>query len=282
MEKKKIRLVLDSAVDIPERLRERVRIVPLTVSFGEKEYQDGIDISKEEFYQQLETAKTLPRTGQATPAAFGAVFDQIRRSGEQALVITVSSVLSGTWQSACIAGQDDPDIRIVDSRNVSIGSGVLAELALRCLDEGMGLEETAALLEEKRDDVCLLAKLDTLEYLRRGGRISGAAALAGGLLRIKPVITFIDGATVLLGKARGSRSAHSFLIAKIKEYGLDYDMPVLLGYTGTSDAGLQDYIKDSRCIWENRIDPLERVQLCSVIGTHGGPGAVVAAFFRKN
>ena len=176
--KNAIRIIIDSTADVADRVLERVSVVPLTVSFGDEEFLDGVDLSRDDFYRKLETGSVLPKTSQASPAAFGKVYEAVRAEGAQAIVITVSSVLSGTYQSACIAAEDYPEIRVVDSRSVAVGTGILAEYALACIDRGMGLDDLAGELEKKRDRICLLAMLDTLEYLMKGGRISRTAASA--------------------------------------------------------------------------------------------------------
>jgi DegV family protein with EDD domain len=264
-----------------EKYSKKVTIVPLTVSFGETDYIDGVTIDKQTFYQKLVASKELPKTSQATPDAFIKVFEDLQQKGEEAVVITVSSRLSGTYQSACIAAEDFPNIRVVDSMNVSIASGILAEYALRCAANGMGLDELALHLCQKRDEIGLVAMVDTLEYLRKGGRISGAAALAGGVLNIKPVVTCRDGELAVLGKARGSKKANNLLIEQIRHDGVDFSMPLQLGYTGLSDEMLRQYIEDSQCLWKGHVTDLDCVQLGSVIGTHAGPGAVAVAYFKS-
>ena len=179
---KPVRILVDSTVDLPERCRAQVRAVPLTVHFGDEELIDGVTIDRRRFYERLIESDVLPTTSQATPAAFVKEFEAVRQAGESAVVITISAELSGTYQSACIAAADYEDIYVVDSRSAAIGSGILAELALEWAADGMAAAELAGLLTKKRDDICLLGLLDTLEYLRRGGRISRTAALAGGLL----------------------------------------------------------------------------------------------------
>ncbi|MCR5031230.1 MAG: DegV family protein [Lachnospiraceae bacterium] len=280
---KNLRIILDSTTDIAEELKDRFTIVPLIVSFGEKEYLDGIDISRNEFYEKLETGEgdELPKTSQASPATFEEYYEEVRKAGEEAIVITVSSTLSGTYQSACIAASEYPEIRVVDSKSVAVGTGILAEYALKRAEEGAGLEELSTELEEKKNEIILLAMLDTLEYLKRGGRISKAKATIGDVLNIKPVVTVLDGEIQILGKARGTRKANNFLIRQIKEKAVDFDLPVLLGYSGTSDALLLQYIEDSRCIWEDQVKQLNLSQICSVVGTHVGPGAVAVAYFAK-
>ena len=198
------------------------------------------------------------------------------------MVLTISAQLSGTHQSACIAAQDFENVVVVDSQSATIGAGILAQYAVDCAERGMSAAEIAARLEEKRDDVCVIALLDTLEYLKRGGRISKTAAIAGGLLNLKPVASIENGRVTVIGKARGSRQGNNLLMQKIRDCGgVDFDLPVLLGYTGLSDTLLRKYMEDSRAVWEGHADTLPQVQVGSVIGTHGGPGAVVAAFFRK-
>lgn len=279
----KVRIIVDSSVDIAERFRQEVKVVPLTIHFGEEELIDGVTIDRQRFYERLVECDELPRTSQANPTAFQKVFEEVTQAGEEAVVITLSSELSGTCQSACLAAQDYDHIYVVDSKNAAIGSGILTEYAIECAKQGMGAREIAEELERKKEDVCLIALLDTLEYLKKGGRISKTVAFAGGVLNIKPVVTIQDGKVEVIGKARGSRQGNNLLIEKIQESGgIDFDMPILLGYTGLSDALLKKYIEDSRDLWQEQAESLDSTLVCSVIGTHVGPGVVAAAFFRKS
>ena len=277
-----VQIIIDSTVDVPDQLRDQFRIVPLTVYFGTEEFIDGVTIDKRQFYARLAESKELPTTSQATPAAFAKVFDEVTRAGDSAVVITIASKLSGTYQSACIAAEEYGNIHVVDSKNAAIGSGILAEYALECARRGMSADELAAHLEEKREDICLIARLDTLEYLKKGGRISRTVAFAGGLLNIKPVIAVRDGEVLVIGKARGSAQSENLLTEKIHESGgIDLTMPILLGYSGQNDELLRRYVEDSRTIWRDSRRALDATLLCSVIGTHTGPGVVGVAFFRK-
>ena len=172
---------------------------------------------------------------------------------------------------------------MVDSQTAAIGAGVLTEYALARAEAGADARELAAELERKREDVCLVALLDTLEYLKRGGRISKTAALAGGLLNIKPMITVRDGEVVLIGKARGSKQGNSLLVEKIRACGgIDFDLPILLGYSGLSGESLDTYVGYSHDLWERGTEILDKTCISGVIGTHTGPGVVAAAFFRKH
>ena len=277
-----VRIIIDSTTDLAPELQGQVQVVPLVVSFGTEEYIDGVTITHEEFYSKLIESDVLPTTSQATPAAFAEVFEEVAAAGDSAVVITVASQLSGTCQSARIAAEDYDNIYVVDSGSVTLGAGILAEYALRCARSGMTAAEIAGLLEKKKEDICLIATLDTLEYLKRGGRISATVAFAGGLLSIKPVIAVKDGVIQMLGKARGSRQGNNLLVQQIeKAGGVDFDKPVLLGFSGLSDALLTKYIEDSRDLWENGTESLVTTSIGSVVGTHAGPGAIAVAFFRK-
>jgi len=279
----KVRIIVDSTADIPANLKERFTVLPLTVQFGEESFRDGIDITHKEFYEKLVESDVLPTTSQAAPQTFADAFQAAVDAGEEVVAITVASGLSGTWQSAMIAAEDFPrKVWVVDSASVALGSAILAELALSLADQGLGAAEIAERLEQERENICLIAMLDTLEYLKKGGRISAATAFAGGLLSIKPVITLQDGAIEILGKARGSKQGNNLLVKEIeKAGGVDFDKPVLLGYTGLSDALLEKYVQDSAALWAESKQELRTAQIGSVIGTHAGPGAIAVAFFKK-
>ena len=276
------RIIVDSTADLVPEIKERVHIVPLTVHFGDEEYIDGVTIDHETFYNRLIESDVLPTTSQATPDAFMKEFDKIKEAGEEAVVITLASKFSGTYQSAMIAASEYENIYVVDSTSAAMGSGILVELAFKLLDEGKKAAEIAPILEEEKKKIVVVALVDTLEYLKKGGRISKAVAFAGGVLNIKPVLSVIDGEINMLGKARGSKMGNNLLVQEIdKAGGIDFTKPVLLGYSGISDALLLKYIEDSRHIWEGDLNEVRYTSVGSVIGTHAGPGAVVVAFFKK-
>lgn len=278
-----VQIIVDSTADLRPGTENRYIVAPLTVAFADEEFLDGVTISRQEFYAKLIESDILPTTSQATPAVFESVFAQVVEAGDTAVVLTLASKLSGTYQSAVIAAADYPgEIFVVDSTSTAIGSGILAERALAFRDAGMTAEEIAGALEREKKDLRVIALLDTLEYLKKGGRISGAVAFAGGLLSIKPVIALDDGEIKILGKARGSKQGNNLLIQEMdKAGGVDFDRPLLLGYTGISDALLQKYVEDSSYIWEDRIEKLDVAVVSPVIGTHAGPGAIAVAFFKK-
>ena len=278
----KTRIIVDSTADLLPSVKERVYVVPLTVNFGEEEYVDGVTIDHKTFYEKLIETDVHPTTSQASPAAFEAEYEKAREAGEAAVVITLTSKLSGTFQSATIAAADYENVYITDSGTVAIGGGILVEYALRLLDEGFSAKEIAEKLEEAKSKIVIVALVDTLEYLKKGGRISKAVAFAGGVLNIKPVLSVENGEIKMLGKARGSKMGNNLLVEEIeKAGGVDFSMPLLLGYTGLSDAMLLKYIEDSKHIWEGNVDEVRYASIGSVIGTHAGPGAVAVAFFKN-
>lgn len=278
-----VRIIIDSTADMPGELKDRCCVVPLTVHFGNEEFVDGMTIDHKTFYEKLVECDTLPSTSQATPAAFEEIFAQVVGAGDTAVVITLASQLSGTYQSAMIASEDYADkIFVVDSRTVAIGTGILAEQALQLADTGMDAKCLAETITALREHIRVVALLDTLEYLKRGGRISKTVAFAGSMLSIKPVVAIKDGQIQMLGKARGSKQGNNLLVQEIqKAGGVDFDKPLLLGYTGLDNALLTKYVEDSKGLWENGTDQLRTTLIGSVIGTHAGPGAVAVAFFSK-
>lgn len=276
-----IRIITDSASDIVDNEREDLAILPVSITFGEEEFQDGINLTHRMFYEKLIECDELPVTSQVPPFAFEEAFREAVEAGSQVIAITLSSKLSGTWQSACVAAEEfGGRVRVVDSENASIGQHALVEYALRLKDAGLDFEEIVERLETDKKRIRLIALLDTLEYLKKGGRISKAAAMAGSLLSIKPVIAIQGGEVAILGKARGSRQGNNLLAEQIRQTGgIDFGKPFVLGYTGLSDAMLQKYIIDHESFWKSSVDTLETSSVGGTIGTHVGPGAIGVAFF---
>ncbi len=275
-----VKIIIDSTADLLSEVKEKFAVVPLTVHFGNEEYIDGVTITHTKFYEKLIETDVMPHTSQATPTAFSDEFDKVGKDG--AVVITISSKLSGTYQSAMIAAADYENIYIVDSGSVAIGSGILAQKALELAESGMDAKTIANTLEKIKDNIRIVAMVDTLEYLKRGGRVSPTVAFAGGLLNIKPVLAVQNGEIIMLGKARGSKQGNNLLVTEIeKAGGVDFTQPIMLGYTGLSDLLLKKYIEDSAALWQGNTDNLPYTIIGSVIGTHAGPGAVAVAFFKK-
>ena len=277
-----IHIITDAGSDIVNPDRADLTILPMNIRFGDEEFQDGVNLTHRQFYEKLIENDTLPTTSQPSPFLFENAIRSVLEKGDIPLIITISSKLSGTWQSACIAaGEFEETVYIVDSESVAVGEKALVEYALRLKDQGANIHTIVDILEREKKQLCVLGLLDTLEYLQKGGRISKTVAIAGSLLSIKPVVTVKDGDVQLLGKARGSKQGNNFLIQKIQEHGVDFSRPIFLGYTGLSDALLQKYISDSRAVWEEHADSLKTGTVGGAIGTHVGPGAIAVAFFSN-
>lgn len=279
-----VRIVVDSACDLTKMQAEELGLdyISLKTIFGEEEYLDGTTLSHEEFYEKLIECGTIPSTSQIPPYEFERKFREIKEAGDIAVVITLSSLLSGTYQSAVIALEGYEDcIYLVDSLNVSIGEQNLVKYAVRLRDQGMNAPEIAEELNKVKHNICVLAVFDTLEYLKQGGRISKSAAWAGTMLSIKPVISVVKGEVIVLGKARGSKNGNNLLMENVRvSGGIDFSMPYCLGYSGLDDTLLQKYIRDSAALWERKTDKLPISTIGSTIGTHAGPGAIAVSFFH--
>ena len=278
----RIKILVDSTANLRPEIQKRVAVLPLTIHFGDEEYLDGVTITGQEFYEKLIESDVIPTTSQASPYAFEEKFRELTANGDNVVAITVSSKLSGTYQSAMIAAQEFPgQVWVVDSSSISIGAGILAEHALNLADYGATAQEIVDRLELVKSKIHVLAMLDTLEYLKRGGRISKTVAFAGSMLSIKPVVSLDGGEITIRGKARGSRQANNLLVKEIQSAGgVDFTMPLMLGYTGLSDNMLKKYITDSGELWQGNCEELPYAMIGSVVGTHAGPGAVAVAFFE--
>lgn len=278
-----IRIITDSGCDMLPPYAPNLTVLPLTITFGEESFLDGVELDHHRFYEKLIEGEELPTTSQIAPAAFEEAFQRAVDAGEAVVCVTLSSKLSGTYQSARIAAEGFAgQVWVVDSENVTIGQRLLVERAVELAGQGLDAAQLSARLDQEKKDIRLVALLDTLEYLKRGGRISPSIAMVGGLLSIKPVVAVENGEVVLLGKARGSKNGNNLLIQLIqKTSGVDFGRPYRLGYTGLDDGLLQKYIADSVQLWQDHVEELPVSTVGGAIGTHVGPGAVAVAFFRK-
>lgn len=280
----KIRIITDSGCDMLPPYAPNLTVLPLTITFGEESFLDGVELDHHRFYEKLIEGEELPTTSQIAPAAFEEAFQRAVDAGEAVVCVTLSSKLSGTYQSARIAAEGFAgQVWVVDSENVTIGQRLLVERAVELAGQGLDAAQLSVRLDQEKKDIRLVALLDTLEYLKRGGRISPSIAMVGGLLSIKPVVAVENGEVVLLGKARGSKNGNNLLIQLIqKTSGVDFGRPYRLGYTGLDDGLLQKYIADSVQLWQDHVEELPVSTVGGAIGTHVGPGAVAVAFFRNS
>ena len=278
-----VRIIVDSSVDMSVSGEENVICVPLTVRFGNDEFLDRVELSAADFYEKLTKCGVMPSTSQANITDFERIYDRITENGDEAVVITLSSKLSGTYHSACVAAEDyKGKVYVIDSQNVSIGAGVLAEFALNLAGDGLTAWDIARRLTVERENIRLFSAFDTLEYLKRGGRLSSAAAFAGSLLALKPIITVRDGEVAVIGKARGSRNINPSLFKEIENCGgINHIKPCLFGYTGSDDSAVRGFIDDGADYWKGQNEPLKITTVGSAVGTHAGPGAIAVAFFAN-
>ena len=279
----KIRIITDSASDIPQGFNPNVTVLPMSIRFGETEYQDGVDLSTRQFYEKLIESDELPATSLISPATFETAFKNAINNGEKVVVITMSSNLSGTYQGASLMAEEFlEDVFVIDSKSVAMGEHILVLRALELVEEGLSAKEIVEVIESEKEKIHLIAVLDTLEYLKKGGRISSAVAFVGGALNLKPVVTVVDGKVEMIGKARGSKNSNNYLIKEIESTaGIDFTKPVCLGFAGLDDTLLQKYIEDSERLWTGHKECLKIASIGATIGTHIGPGAIGVAFIAN-
>ncbi|MBM6870151.1 DegV family protein [Pseudoflavonifractor phocaeensis] len=278
-----IHILTDSTSDIglTRAAQLGVEILPLTVLFGEESFRDGVDITSEEFFDRLSKADTLPTTAQIPPETFVDAFQRLTADGGQVLGLFISSEMSGTYQSAMIARGivGEENIAIVDTHTVTFGLGLLVETACRLRDQGFSLAELAAEMEALAPRCRLLAVVDTLRYLKMGGRISGVTAMVGGILGITPIISIENGLVVSVGKSRGRKAGFQFIRKWLEEKeAIDTSLPVAFGHTNMPSA-----MEECMAFFQKET---AGAQLCpssigAVVGTHVGPGAAGLAYFVK-
>lgn len=275
----KIRIITDSSSDYVSPYPANLSVLPLSIRFGDEEYLDGVTIDNNTFYQKLVSSAELPKTSLVPPSDFEDAFDKAAAAGETVIAIILSSKLSGTYQSALVAAANRENVYVIDSLAATIGQHILVEYALRLVDQGKTATEIVEELERAKSHVRLIGVPISLEYLQKGGRVSKTVAFVGGVLSIKPVLALVDGVIIMLGKARGSKNANNYLIKEVEKHGINFSMPLCLGYTGLSDELLRQYIVDSKQLWKGKIESLPIRNVGATIGTHLGPDAVVVAFF---
>jgi len=275
-----VRVVTDSACDLlPETCEALgIEVVPLTIRFGDREYVDRKELTADEFWRQLESSSVLPETAAPSVGAFEEAFRRLHDEGADGIIcINLSAHLSATMQSAQVAAKALDGlcpIEIVDSATASMGIGILALYAARRSSEGADLATITREVTDRRDRETLFASLDTLEYLRKGGRIGGAQAMLGSMLSIKPIITVIDGAVEQAGKVRTRSKALRFMVDRIPEGRVE---SVCVMHSGAADIDEFLELVQPKCpgaeIVVGRLGP--------VVGVHVGPRAIGLAWIER-
>ncbi|MAT05702.1 MAG: EDD domain protein [Acidimicrobiaceae bacterium] len=273
-----VRIVTDSSCDLPESVVSElgVRVVPLSIRFGDEEFIDREQLSTEEFWRRCAAQDTLPETAAPAPGQFETVYRELGDDGATGIVvISLSGKLSATMQSAQLAARsvsDVVDVRVVDSRSVTLGVGTMVIAAARSAAEGATLDEIEQQATDRAERTHVFGALDTLDNLKKGGRIGGAKALLATALSIKPIVEVVDGEVAQAGKQRTRSKALKFLVDKVASYGDDvHDLAVLHAACDDVDefvAMLQPHYAGEIVIGD--IGP--------VIGTHAGQGTIGVAF----
>ena len=280
-----IKILVDSAsdIDVNEAKNLGIEMIPMEVTFGDEEYLDGVNLSHKEFFEKLIETNIFPKTSQINEYRFNEKFEEMTKDGSEVLCITMSSKLSGTFNSAKEASKKYNDkVVVIDSNNVCIGERILIFFAFRLLKQNISLKKIVDNIEEKKNKIQLVALLNTLKSLQKGGRISMVKAFAGELMSLKPVVSVIDGEVKLTGKAIGSKKGNNLLMQMIAQKAIDFDMPYVVGYSGLEDSLLKKYLEDSKSIWEEKAETIPSFSIGSTIGTHVGPGAIAVAYFSKD
>ena len=282
-----VKIIVDSTTDLNEAIKDQVAIVPLTICFGEEEYVDGVTITHHQFYEKLVECDVLPTTSQASPAAFSRVLSETLAPGDSALILTLSSELSGTYQSAVIAAEElkdeypDRKIQVIDTLCASMGEGLLVWYACKKRDEGLSLDEVAQWVLDNRLHLCHWFTVDDLMYLKRGGRISAATALVGTMLQIKPLLHVDDeGHLINMTKTRGRKAAIDAMVKKAQELGAGYDNSTMFISHGDclSDAEYLSRQLKEKC----GVKDVVISYVGAVIGSHSGPGTLALFFLGSH
>jgi DegV family protein with EDD domain len=278
-------IVLDSTADFPDAHDRyaNARVVPLYVRFGDESLRDYVDIAPDRFYERLKAAPELPTTSQPTPADFLAVFEELVARYDRVLVLPISSTLSGTHGSAVAAAEllANDRVRVLETRTVSASLALLAIGVQRRLERGTTDDEIDAFVARYRLDHKLLFTVNTLEYLARGGRIGRAAALAGNLLNVKPILTIRDGEVVPLKRVRGNAKA----FAEFRQTFVDTSTDSARLKIGIAHAAAPERLAALRQMVEHERPHAQvevATQLGPVVGTHAGPGTVGFFWFEDD
>lgn len=275
-----IRIITDSICDVPKEYVERynIRVIPLTVNFGDESFKDGVDLSLEEFLAKLEKADVLPTTSQVPPVDFLNVYKEETAAGNTVISIHASSLLSGTCTSAMMAKEqmNNDNIHVIDTLGISLGAGLLVIKAARLAEEGVDALEIVKQIEESKKRMKYIFILDTLKYLHKGGRLSLSASVLGSILNVKPLLSVENGKLELFEKARGMKKAIATVLDTMKENGWTLDGKVI----GINHIASPEYFQllEEELNKEYNIKEIIRGEVGTVVATHGGPGAVAVHF----
>lgn len=276
-----IRILVDTSSDytVDEIKAKGMELVPLHITFGEKDYKDAYDLSKNGFYELLTSGEEFPKTSQPTPQDFVDAFEKVQESGDELIAILLSSKLSGTFQSATLAKNivEYENIHLVDSLGATHMVRLMADYARELAEEGKNVKEIVAALEEMKSKIKVLAVVDTLEYLCKGGRVNRATAAIGEMAKVKPMITVAEGEVAVIGKSLGKNKAIGNLLKALGECEVDERFPMY----SVSTFGTENCEVFEKRLAAEGYNAKERLQVGATIGTHVGPGAFGVIFVTK-
>jgi len=279
---KPIKIIADSLSDIPVDLREQynISVLPLTIIFGEEEYKDGVNLTTDEFFEKLTTSKQMPSTSQVPPNDFLMEIEKALGEGYEVLVINGSSGASGTHQSAVMAKNqlNRGDVTVVDTLALSYGCGMIVVEAAKMAKEGKPKEEILHKIEDMKKRIDHIFSVETLEFLKRGGRLSPAKAAIGTILNVKPILTIEDGKVEPLDKVRGSKKIIQRMIELAKERGIKRGCKCVGIGHGVNLEGLEKLKEE--VIKEFAPEEIVLTEIGCTIGTHTGPGLLVMFYLR--
>lgn len=280
-----VKILIDSASDLSEKQANElsIELMPIKVRFGEDEYLDGVNLLPTDFYDKLTSSKDLPQTSLINEYQFEEKFKELTQNGDEVVAITISSKLSGTFNCANEASKKFPGkVFAVDSLNACLGEKILCEYAIMLAKEGLSAKEISDKLNEKKLKINVIAVIDTLKYLKKGGRISAATAFVGEMLSIKPLIAVIDGEVKVIGKCHGLKKGYLSICDLVnKKDGINFSMPHGLIWAGNDNTNINNFKLISEKLWKENEQDINLHQIGSTIGTHVGPGAIGVAFFEK-
>ena len=277
-----IRILTDTACDLTKEEYKKYDIdyLSLLVSFGDKDYYDNETITADEFYEKLVSTTTLPRTSQITPFRYEEKLEELTQNGDSVILITLSSKLSGTYKAACNAALNFENVYVVDSLGATVTQKLLVLYANQLRQKGLEVAEIVNELNDKKTKIRLYAAVDTLDYLKKGGRVSAAAATVGNIINLKPILSVIDGEVKMVSKAIGNRRANKGILDLINATnGIDYELPFSTLYAGDKE-NLNKLVSDASSLFAS-VEELDECIIGPTIGTHVGPGAFGIAYFEK-
>lgn len=277
-----IRILTDSVADIPDWIVKElnIEVLPLTVNFQDASYKDGVEISKEEFYEKLSKAKRLPTTSQVTPEEFIKTFEALTKNSDEVVAILMSSRLSGTYNSAVLAKEHlkTEGVTVIDSKFVTFPQGLIVIEAARMVSKGYSKSEVIDKVTYMIEHMECKFIIDDIEYLKKGGRLTASQALIGKLLNIKPIITMENGILIFDDKVRGKKKAIKWVTNWIRENNYSLKEKTV----GLFHSNYYEYLMDlHRNLNENfEIKEIIEAKVGAVVGTHAGPGCIAITFVK--